>query len=630
MASPTTRTTRGPAAGTRSGGAAWRFGRTLKDARAGILEAQYQVGLMYANGAGVAPDLAQAVDWIRRAAERGHVGAQYMLGTHYGADQGVAPAGQIDETQAMDWLYRAARQGHARAHHRLARLIAQSHRALASAYEATAASLGVPESQLALGQLALHAVDDGQRHSGALAWLRRAAEQGLPAAQTEFGKALLQGRCGAADRDEGLRWLRAAAAGRWPPAIVALHDLGEAGSSPADAASPPPDPMDAQARHDLGRIWELGIAGLGPDHQQAAHWYGLAAEQGQAQAHTALARLAEPLDATGALAHYRAAAQAGDADAQAALGRLLDQPSCTVEQRLEGRGWRMRAAQAGQPEALLALAAQWREHDPALAAEATRRAAEAGLAEAQFQHAAALTGGQGGQGGPGGPEVPEALEWYRRAAEQGHAGALCAIGLAHRNGHGLPRDPDAAARYFQAAADRGHAPGRWNLALMIAAGSEAMPRDLPAAMAACREAADAGFVPAQATMGVLCAAVGRPDEAVHWWRQAAERGDAEAQFNLAQALATGRGAPADAKAAFDWFLRAAESGLVVAQARLGILYATGEGVAADPIEAHKWFFVARLAGDTAATSNLQRSRELLAADARDEGERRARAWRAAH
>jgi hypothetical protein len=157
-----------------------------------------------------------------------------------------------------------------------------------------------------------------------------------------------------------------------------------------------------------------------------------------------------------------------------------------------------------------------------------------------------------------------------------------------------------------------------------------MPRDLPAAMAACREAADAGFVPAQATMGVLCAALGRPDEAVHWWRQAAERGDAEAQFNLAQALATGRGAPADAKAAFGWFLRAAESGLVAAQARLGILYATGQGVASDPIEAHKWFFVARFAGDAAATSNLQRSRELLAPHARDEGERRARAWRAAH
>ncbi len=623
MASPTTRTTRGPAAGTRSGGAAWRFGRTLKDARAGILEAQYQVGLMYANGAGVAPDLAQAVEWIRRAAERGHVGAQYMLGTHYGADQGVAPAGQIDEALAMDWLYRAARQGHARAHHRLARLIAHSHRALAGAYEATAASLGVPESQLALGQTALRADDDDQRHSGALAWLRRAAEQGLPAAQTGLGKAILEGRGTAPDRDEGLRWLRAAAAGRWPPAIVALHDLGEAAPSLAAAASIPPDPMDAQARHDLGWIWELGIAGVGPDLRQAAHWYALAAEQGLAKARTAVGRLLEPIDVIDALAHYRKAAQAGDTDAQAALGRLLDQPSCGVEQRLEGRGWRMRAAQAGHPEALLALAAWWHEQDPALAAEATRRAAEAGLAEAQVRHADAL------RATPGRPSADEAVEWYRRAADQGHDDALCALGLAFRNGQGVQRDCAAAAAALRAAAGHGHVPARWHLALLMAAGSEAVPRDLPAAMAACREAADTGFVPALATMGVLCSAVGRPDEAVRWWRQAAEGGDVEAQFNLAQAFATGRGTSADSRAAFEWFLGAAESGLVAAQARLGILYATGEGVAADPIEAHKWFFVARLAGDAGAAQNLQRSRELLAAEACDEGERRGRAWRAA-
>lgn len=624
MASPATRTTRGAAAGTRSGGAAWRFGRTLRDARAGILEAQYQVGLMYANGAGVTRDLAQAVDWIRRAAERGHVGAQYMLGTHYGTDPGTAPAMQIDEAQAMDWLYRAARQGHARAHHRLARLIAHSHKALASAHEATAASLGVPESQLALGQTALHAVDDGERHSGALAWLRRAAEQGLPAAQTELGKAILEGRGTAADPDEGIRWLRAAAAGLWPPAIVALHDLGETGPSLAEAASTSPDPMDALARHDLGRIWELGIAGLGPDLRQAAHWYALAAEQGLAKARTAVGRLVEPLDAMDALAHYRTAAQAGDADAQSALGRLLDQPSCGADQRLEGRGWRMRAAQAGHPEALLALAAQWREHDPALAAEATRRAAEAGLPEAQVRHADALATTRGRL------SAHEAVDWYRRAADQGHADALCALGLALRNGQGVQRDPDAAVAHLRAAAGRGHVPARWHLALLMAAGSEAVPRDLPAAMAACREAADTGFVPALATMGVLCSAVGRPDEAVRWWRQAAEGGDVEAQFNLAQAFAAGRGAPADARAAFEWFLRAAESGLVPAQARLGVLYATGEGVAADPIEAHKWLFVARLAGDAGAAQNLQRSRELLAAEACDEGERRGRAWRAAH
>lgn len=623
MTATATRTTRRHPTGGRSGGTAWRFGRALKDARAGILEAQYEVGLMYANGVGTPRDLEQAISWIRRAAERGHVGAQYMLGTHYGADPGTAPAAQLDEAQALDWLYRAARQGHARAHHRLARLVNRSHATLAAAHEAMAASLGLPESQLALGLATLRSDDDEVR-TGGLAWLRRAAEQGLPAAQTALGKAMLDDPLTTARREEAIGWLRAAAAGLWPPAIVALHALGEAVTPVADATPTWPDPLDALARHDLGWLWEHGIAGLGPDRHQAGHWYALAAEQGLARAQAALGRLAESHDAAAALPHYRAAAEAGDPDAQAALGRLLDQPSCSVAQRVEGRGWQMRAAQAGQPEALLAIAGSWRERDPALAAEATRRAAEAGLAEAQVRHADALAATRDR------PAAREAVEWYRRAADQGHPGALCALGLALRNGQGVQRDPEAALAHLRAAGERGHAPALWHLALLMAAGSDGVPRDLPAAMAACLAAAETGFGPAQATMGVLCTAAGRPDEAVRWWRQAAEQGDVEAQFNLAQALASGRGTTANVIEAFEWFLRAAESGLVAAQARLGILYATGDGVAADPIEAHKWFFIARLAGDATAARNLQRSRELLGADARDEAERRARAWRAAH
>ena len=49
-------------------------------AEAGDTEAQYNLGLMYVNGRGVAQDDVEAVAWYRRAAEQGIAEAQYWLG----------------------------------------------------------------------------------------------------------------------------------------------------------------------------------------------------------------------------------------------------------------------------------------------------------------------------------------------------------------------------------------------------------------------------------------------------------------------------------------------------------------------------------------------------------------------
>ena len=57
------------------------FINALKSARLGLRDAQYDVGLMYANGIGVAQDLEQALVWIRQAAEKGVATAQYLLAT---------------------------------------------------------------------------------------------------------------------------------------------------------------------------------------------------------------------------------------------------------------------------------------------------------------------------------------------------------------------------------------------------------------------------------------------------------------------------------------------------------------------------------------------------------------------
>jgi len=80
----------------------------LKAGDLGSLEAQRDLGALYATGDWTGPrDLAMAVDWYRRAAERGHADAQYNLGFMYLLGERVAS----DSQQGLHWLYKSADQG---------------------------------------------------------------------------------------------------------------------------------------------------------------------------------------------------------------------------------------------------------------------------------------------------------------------------------------------------------------------------------------------------------------------------------------------------------------------------------------------------------------------------------------
>jgi TPR repeat protein len=63
---------------------------------------------MYYHGRGVEQDDQQAVEWFRRAADKGLPRAQYNLGVTYRDGRGV----EQDYQQAVEWFRRAADQGH--------------------------------------------------------------------------------------------------------------------------------------------------------------------------------------------------------------------------------------------------------------------------------------------------------------------------------------------------------------------------------------------------------------------------------------------------------------------------------------------------------------------------------------
>lgn len=88
------------------------------------------------------------------------------------------------------------------------------------------------------------------------------------------------------------------------------------------------------------------------------------------------------------------------------------------------------------------------------------------------------------------------------------------------------------------------------------------------------------------------------------WQPIAEKGDANAQYNIGLLYAKGEGVPQNYKQAIEWYRKAAEQGVVAAQFNLGVIYANGQGVPADPEEARKWFAMAAQHGIPAAQTGL--------------------------
>jgi localization factor PodJL len=87
-------------------------------------------------------------------------------------------------------------------------------------------------------------------------------------------------------------------------------------------------------------------------------------------------------------------------------------------------------------------------------------------------------------------------------------------------------------------------------------------------------------------------------------RAAAAKGDPNAEFEIGQRLADGRGVPQNLVDAADWFERAAKQGLAPAQFRLGGFYEKGFGVKKDLEAARRLYTAAAEAGNAKAMHNL--------------------------
>jgi localization factor PodJL len=141
--------------------------------------AAYEVGVRYAEGKGIAPNLDEAAKWYDRAAQAGVVPAVFRLGTFY--EKGMSVKKDVDI--ARRYYLQAAERGNAKAMHNLAVLDADgggkgANYKSASQWFRKAADRGVADSQFNLGILYARGIGVEQNLAESFKWFSLAAAQG--------------------------------------------------------------------------------------------------------------------------------------------------------------------------------------------------------------------------------------------------------------------------------------------------------------------------------------------------------------------------------------------------------------------------------------------------------------------
>ena len=191
-----------------------------------------------------------------------------------------------------------------------------------------------------------------------------------------------------------------------------------------------------------------------------------------------------------------------------------------------------------------------------------------------------------------------AAKWFQRAAEGGHARARYGLAVMYEKGDGVAQDHVAAAKWFREAAQQNNVHAQYRLARLYWYG-RGVSKDY--------------------------------SQSAKWYRKAAEQGHARSQAALGYLLVHGHGIPEDHAEASKWYRKAADQGSALAQYRLGKLYSSGKGVVKDQDQAFFWVILAAKSAQGKLKQRVADKRKRLIESMEptriSEIEDRARIWR---
>jgi TPR repeat protein len=172
----------------------------------------------------------------------------------------------------------------------------------------------------------------------------------------------------------------------------------------------------------------------------------------------------------------------------------------------------------------------------------------------------------------------EAVKLLRQSAQKGHALARAQFAACYFHGWAVEKDEQLARRYARNA------------------------------QRAVKEAAEAGDADAQYLLGKLfregLGVEKDPREGLRWTRKAAEQDHRVALWALGWIYESGEGVQRNDREALRWYRKAADNGFGLAMNNVGWMYANGKGVAKDYEEAVRWYRKAIAKGSAPAMNNL--------------------------
>ena len=246
-------------------------------AEQGNAQAQYNLGVLYANKPGKKPDWKSVFKWKKKAADQSHFLAQLEVAQMYSSGQGVEP----NQTVAFQWVQKSAKQGHIIAQLEVAQMYSsgqgvEPNQAFASQWMHKSAEQGNAQAQNEVGKKyyerwKIH--KDQELFNSAFNWFQQSAKQGYPVSQYYLAKMYrVKDNKTMQDFLSASEWMHKSAERNYP---LALYELAE-----------------MYANNEILIINSNNeISTINPEHKKSMifYWLSKSAEQGHAQAQYELA-----------------------------------------------------------------------------------------------------------------------------------------------------------------------------------------------------------------------------------------------------------------------------------------------------------------------------------------------------
>lgn len=383
-----------------------------------------------------------------------------------------------------------------------------------------------------------------QNYEAAFRLYLASARLGYARAQYSVGSMYINGQGTKKSENEGVKWIMLSAKNNYPDALNQIGLFYSEGNTVLEKNEREAVKYFGKAAHldhldgmtNYANALLLG-QGTKPNEEKAVSWFKKAADKGYAAAQNHLGNLyyngvGVPRNLDQAVELFRRSAEQGYVFAINNLGICYEEGHGVVRDLAFATSLYQRAAELGSVNAMnnlgyIKMLQQQFESAKELLHEASNR----GSVDALYNIAQLYEKGLGTT-----PSIDLAVKYYQRAADLGHARAQKQIGdILYSGAEGVEQDRVQAAHYYYLSAVQGVPDAQNNLGIMHEEG-----------------------------IGVVQDLV----KAVKWYKEAAQNGHVEAIYNLALMVESGKGCVKNKAEAYRLFRAASTLGHVMSRERL--------------------------------------------------------------